>query len=130
MKVRLIKESSGFGYSSKIVEWMVSSEENMGKLEKIKKGKTVEIPERIAKRIHNLVDVETGNIISVRCQTHLNEVELKKRYADINKFEQAKTREAVIDTVVKPKLEIDVIDDAETTDTISEDTIKPIIKED
>lgn len=126
MKVRLIKESSGFGYSSKIVEWMVESDENMGKLEKIKKGKTVEIPERIAKRIHNLVDVETGNSISIRCQTHLNANEIKERYADSSKLEQATTRKAIIDTVVKPELKIEVLDEAETTDTISEDSIKPI----
>lgn len=80
MKVRLINESSGFGYSSKISTWIGENEEHLGKLKNIQKGDTVEIPEKIAISIHNLVNVETGEIISRRSSVKLSSNEIKKRY--------------------------------------------------
>lgn len=82
MKVKLISESTGFGYSGKIANWIVSQEEHIQTLEKLQSGLTVEIPEKIAKNIFNLVDVETGAVISYVANLFITNEEVKKKYTD------------------------------------------------
>jgi hypothetical protein len=65
MRVQVIKESTGFGFTSKAVSWISSDPENLNSVNRLKDGQIVEIPERIAHHFHNLVNVETGKIISL-----------------------------------------------------------------
>lgn len=95
MRVRLVNESSGFGYSSNVVNWMVQSEENLGKIQKLQKGSIVEIPEKIAMSIYNLVNVETGEIISSRNTINISTSEVIKNYKESGKEEIVKTRESL-----------------------------------
>ena len=67
MRVQLIKESSGFGYTAKIVEWLTQDEENIFTLNRLQEGQIVELPSNIAPDVHNLVNIETGTIVSKMC---------------------------------------------------------------
>jgi hypothetical protein len=109
MKVKLIPESSGFGYSGKIVNWIVESDENLGKLQKLQKGNTVEIPEKIAKSIYNLVNVETGEIISYNHSVFITTDEVIMKHKEQGKEEIVKTRE-VLKEVFTEKVKIKPLD--------------------
>lgn len=119
MRVKLVKESSGFGYSYKISSWLAQSDENMGLLKKLQKGAVVELPEKVAMSIHNLVDIETGKMISRRYQLSITEDEVKHRYLDTSLEEVANTRKIIKDLV---KVE-------DTTKIEVSSTIKPIEEE-
>lgn len=81
MRVKLIKESSGFGYGSKVINWMVSDPENLNTLNRLKSGNICEIPKNIASGIHNIVNVETGEIVSTQCSlVGITREEVKNRY--------------------------------------------------
>ena len=95
MRVRLIQESSGFGYSGNIVSWIVENDENLGKIQKLEKGNTVEIPDKIAKSIYNLVNVETGEVISYNHSLLITIEDVMKRYKEKGKEEIVKTREVL-----------------------------------
>lgn len=97
MRVRLISESTGFGYKGSIVSWISEAEENVQLLEKLQSGLTVEIPARIAKAIFNLVDVETGEVVSSRTTLTTSLEEIKKKYLDNKRISQAQIREEVKD---------------------------------
>lgn len=98
MRVRLIQESTGFGYSGNTVNWIVESDENLGKIQKLQKGVIVEIPEKIAKGIYNLVNVETGEVISYQHSIFIPIEEVMIRYKEQGKEEVVKTREILKDT--------------------------------
>jgi len=100
MRVKLIQESSGFGYSGGIVNWIVESDENLGKIQKLSNGNVVEIPEKIAKSIYNLVNVETGEVISYKHSLSISKDEVLMRYKEHGKEEITKTRENLKETLI------------------------------
>ena len=100
MRVKLIQESSGFGYSGGIVNWIVESDENLGKIQKLSNGNVVEIPEKIAKSIYNLVNVETGEVISYKHSLSISKDEVLMRYKEQGKEEITKTRENLKETLI------------------------------
>lgn len=111
MLVKLIEESSGFGYTTDVVNWMVRDEEHVSAIEMLKAGFEVEIPENIAKRIKNLVSVETGEIISKKYDVHISKEEIVRKY----KNSRAEIKEKIgkqLGTIKKlsPKLKIQDID--------------------
>lgn len=94
MRVRLVQESSGFGFNQRIIPWMTESEENLHLLEKLQTGVACELPENIAKNIWNLVDIETGKIVSLRSSFEISIEEVSKRYIDKRKSDTSQIREA------------------------------------
>ena len=100
MRVKLIQESSGFGCSGGIVNWIVESDENLGKIQKLSNGNVVEIPEKIAKSIYNLVNVETGEVISYKHSLSISKDEVLMRYKEHGKEEITKTRENLKETLI------------------------------
>jgi len=100
VRVKLIQESSGFGYSGGIVNWIVESDENLGKIQKLSNGNVVEIPEKIAKSIYNLVNVETGEVISYKHSLSISKDEVLMRYKEQGKEEITKTRENLKETLI------------------------------
>jgi hypothetical protein len=80
MKVRLILESSGFGYSNGAINWMVEDPDNLGVMEKLSKHMTVDIPARIVPSIHNLINVETGEFPSQIYDLHTDKEVIKAKY--------------------------------------------------
>ena len=125
MRVQFVKESSGFGYRSKIATWLAESDENLGKLQKLQKGNVVEIPNHIAGSIHNLVNVETGEVISGRSEIHISKDEIKKRYLKAGLETSAKVRKSFDEVKpVKTTLEIKKVETVK-----GEDKIKPLNEE-
>lgn len=128
MKVKLIKESSGFGFNSTVANWIVKDEENLVLLEKIKQGFDVEIPDSIAKNIQNLVCIETGEIISKVFKLNISSDEVSKKYkstqAEIKKEIKEQIQEVKIKKISKlPKmkqLEVDEIDGIEESTDLKE----------
>jgi hypothetical protein len=64
MKVKLIHESTGYGYTANVTNWIVEDPENINTALRIKEEAVVEISDKIAPHFHNLVNVETGEIVS------------------------------------------------------------------
>jgi hypothetical protein len=119
MRVQVIRESTGFGYSQKIIDWITEADENLGKLEKLKKGEIVEIPERITRGIYNLVDVETGLVVSRRTFTELSPEEIKRIYAKPSMAPQSKTRK-----IIKETLGIETSDDTKVESEVATTKLK------
>lgn len=92
MKVKLIKESSGLGYRSNLVSWLVSNEENLAALDRLSQNLEVDIPKEKAKLIYNLVDVETGEVISNYSNLTISKNEIKKRYQNKKYIKQAEVK--------------------------------------
>ena len=103
MRVRLIPESTGFGYSGKIVDWITEAEDHVQLLEKLQSGLTVEFPARIARSIFNLVDVETGEVVSTRTTLMISKEEIKKKYTDYKRTEQAQFK-ATVKNILTPEV--------------------------
>jgi uncharacterized protein (UPF0335 family) len=78
MRVRLIQESSGFGYNSKVVSWLAKDSENYATVLALAEGQIRDIPENVARNCHNLVDTATGKIISKSYSITIPEAQLEK----------------------------------------------------
>jgi hypothetical protein len=78
MKVKLINESTGFGFNSVVAEWLAQNIENGLLINKIPTGEIIDIPDKIALNCHNLVNVETGEIASKFYSLTINLEDLKK----------------------------------------------------
>jgi len=103
MRVQLIKESTGFGFNSMVANWSVEDIENITLLEKVKKGIIVELPERVAINIYNLVDVDSGEIVSKISNASITSNELKLKYKSTKEDTKLK---AEIKASFKPKVKI------------------------
>lgn len=64
MRVQLIKESTGFGYKAKVLNWIAEDSEALGLVQKISRGEITEIPDTYCNCIFNLVCPDTGLIVS------------------------------------------------------------------
>lgn len=98
MRVKLVQESSGFGYSGKLANWLAESDEHIGLMQKLKAGKVVEIPDKYARMIYNLVNVETGEIISRRHSLFIDAEKIAKIYKEHGKEDLLETKETLKNT--------------------------------
>jgi len=102
LKIRLIRESSGFGYTSYIPGWIAENGENAVTLKDLRNGKAVVLPETTAKNLYNVVDVSTGNIVS----SHYSLVGITKEEVASKYLEVAEApKEIKSDTKVEIKSE-------------------------
>ena len=92
MRVKLIKESSGWGYGAVAAAFMVESPENFGLFSDLKKGKAVDIPSGVAKSLHNIVSVETGAVISKKAMVRLSPEEVKAKYQEAPKKKEIRNK--------------------------------------
>lgn len=80
VRVQLVAESSGWGYKLIVGQWAVEDPENLAALTKLSRGGIVQIPIYIAEQIANLVNVETGEMVSIVNQIRLSEDALRQKY--------------------------------------------------
>lgn len=88
MKIRLIKQSTGFGYGNQVCEWLGSNIENITLLNEFKKGNTIDVPEKTARSFHNAVDVETGVVISKYKDLKISEDKVSELYKVSDEVEE------------------------------------------
>jgi len=107
MRVQLIKESTGFGYGSKVIQWLVQDSENINTANRLKEGQICEIPDKVAIGFHNIVNVETGEIISLSYNLQdITKEEIKEKYQieDFKQSTELKKNVSKILKATKPKI--------------------------
>lgn len=93
MKIQLIKESSGFGYSRQVCTWLSADIENINKINSFRQGEVIEVPEVVAISFHNAVDVETGIVVSKHKDLTITEEALKHRYLNLPEEKETKVED-------------------------------------
>ena len=106
MRVKLVKESSGYGYGRVAATFMTESAENFGLFSDLRKGRTVNLPAAVAKSLHNIVSVETGAVISKKAMIRLTPEEVKAKYQEAPKKKEIrnKLKDMNLKKDSKPKL--------------------------
>lgn len=110
MKVKLVKESSGYGYGRAAAIFMSESAENFGLLGDFRKGRAVELPAMVAKSLHNTVNVQTGEVVSKKAMIRLNPEEVKSKYQEAKPKQEirSKLKDMNIKKDSSPKLKLKI----------------------
>lgn len=104
MKIKLIKESTGFGYNTVVANWIAEDQEHLGLLRKFMNYQAIEVPENVARGLNNAIDVETGRLANPsRCKLHTAVEKLKPLYMTQQDVQNKEIKKE-IKKAFKPKL--------------------------